>query len=103
VVVRNMLIPLAMRANLRLALHLRRIRVAAGISQEALAGRSGVNATYVSRIERGQENPSVGIVDDLAEALGIDITEFFAKPKAGEKAPKPLRGGRRPGSRRPRR
>jgi transcriptional regulator with XRE-family HTH domain len=99
----NMLIRPAMRANLKLAKNLRKIRLSRGITQETLAAQSGISGNYVGRIEQGQENPSVGLVDDLAEALGIDFRELFADPMPGEKTPKPLRGGRRPGSRRPRR
>jgi transcriptional regulator with XRE-family HTH domain len=38
------------------------------LSQENLAVDAGVDRTYVSRLERGLENPTVGILDQLADA-----------------------------------
>ena len=55
-----------------------------------------IDRTYVSRLERGLENPTVAVLERLAEALGAQIVEFFAIPRRGEAPPQPLRGGRRP-------
>ncbi|OYV40621.1 MAG: transcriptional regulator [Rhodospirillales bacterium 20-64-7] len=85
-----------MDGKARVAWNLRRHRVAAGVSQETLATDAGVDRTFVGRIERGLENPTVGILDRLAEALGIDVAEFLTKPRPGERRPKPLKAGRKP-------
>lgn len=77
------------------AWNLRRIRVAAGVSQEQLAVDAGVDRTYVGRIERQLENPTVNNLDKLAAALGVHISELFAKPRPGERRPKPLPSGRK--------
>jgi transcriptional regulator with XRE-family HTH domain len=77
------------------AWNLRRWRVEKGLSQEKLAVDAGVDRTYVGRLERKLENPTVGVLDRLAAALSIHISEFFKAPARGERAPKPLRGGRR--------
>jgi transcriptional regulator with XRE-family HTH domain len=53
-------------------------------------------ASYVSRLERGLENPTVAMLEQLADALGAKIVEFFVVPAPGEPLPKALRGGRRP-------
>lgn len=66
-----------------------------GLSQEKLAVDAQVDRTYVSSLGRGQENPTVSVLDRLAVALSIHIAEFFREPARGEKAPKPLAGGRR--------
>lgn len=79
-----------------LAWNLRRIRVAASVSQEQLAVDAGVDRTYVGRIERGVENPTVGNLDKLADALDVHISELFRKPKPGERRAKPLQAGRKP-------
>jgi transcriptional regulator with XRE-family HTH domain len=47
-------------------------------------------------LERQEENPTVDLLDRIAEALSVNITDFFIHPKAGEKPPAPLKGGRRP-------
>ena len=57
---------------------------------------AGIDRTYVSRIERGLENPTVAILEQLARALNVDIVEFFVIPPKNEPPPKPLPGGRRP-------
>ena len=85
-----------MRAKALVARNLRRLRVKRSLSQEALAGDAGIDRTYVSRLERGLENPTIAILEQLADALGSSIVEFFVVPAPGEPPPKPLRGGRRP-------
>jgi transcriptional regulator with XRE-family HTH domain len=85
-----------MRAQALVARNLRRLRVVRGLSQEILAADAGIDRTYVSRLERGLENPTVGMLEQLANALDATIVEFFVIPAPGEPPPKPLRGGRRP-------
>jgi len=85
-----------MRAGQLVAWNLRRIRVQSGIPQEALAVDAGVDRTYVSRVERGLENPSVGVVERFALALSVDITEFFRRPAEGEQQLAVLKKGRKP-------
>jgi transcriptional regulator with XRE-family HTH domain len=78
------------------ARNIRRLRVSRELSQEVLAVDAGIDRTYVSRLERGLENPSVAVLEKLSRALSSDIEEFFRPPRAGEAAPRPLKGGRRP-------
>jgi transcriptional regulator with XRE-family HTH domain len=85
-----------MQAQALVARNLRRLRVEHGLSQEALSGDAGIDRTYVSRLERGLENPTVAILEQLADALGAKIVEFFVVPAPHEPPPQPLRGGRRP-------
>jgi transcriptional regulator with XRE-family HTH domain len=95
-----------MRAQALVARNLRRLRTERGLSQEALAADAGIDRTYVSRLERGLENPTVAMLEQLASALAAQIVEFFAVPAPGDPVPQPLRGGRRrkssPASRAPR-
>ena len=79
-----------------MARNLRRLRTGLGLSQEALAADAGIDRTYVSRLERGLENPTVATLEQLAAALSAEIVEFFAVPAPGDPLPQPLRGGRRP-------
>lgn len=85
-----------MNAQALVARNLRKLRVRRGLSQEVLAVDAAIDRTYVSRLERGLENPTVAVLERLAVALGVSIAEFFTVPAAGEPAPKPLPGGRRP-------
>ena len=82
-----------MRAGRLLAWNLRKIRIGRGISQEVLAVDAGIDRTYVSRIERSLENPSVDVVERFALALSVEITDFFRRPAKGEKLPPVLKKG----------
>lgn len=85
-----------MNAVERVAWNIRRLRVEKALSQEALALDAGIDRTYVSRVERSLENPTVGILERVAEVLGCDISGLFERPAVGAKAPKKLRSGRKP-------
>lgn len=86
-----------MEANALVAWNLRRLRVGKALSQEALAVDAAIDRTYVSRLERGLENPTVAVLERIADALDADISELFVVPARGERRPKPLAGGRRRG------
>lgn len=88
-----------------LAWNLRRVRVSHGLSQEKLAADAGIDRAYLGGIERQTENPSLDLLDRLAETLGIALADLLRQPKAGETRPEPLRPGRPAavGGQRPRR
>lgn len=71
------------------------MRVKRALSQEALAVDAGVDRSYVGRIERGIENPTVETLERFAKALEVPINEFLAQPRQGEKPPGTLRKGRK--------
>lgn len=52
-----------------------------GISQEELAGRSGLDRTYISGIERGRRNPSVRSLQRISDALGITLDVIFVRAR----------------------
>jgi transcriptional regulator with XRE-family HTH domain len=56
---------------------LRAVRTETGISQEALAQRSGLHRTYVSSVERGERNISLVNIAKLANALGVKLSELM--------------------------
>ena len=66
---------------------IRRERVALGISQEELAKRSGLQRTYISDLERGTRNPSVGSIQRIAQALGVPVAKLFEQLDNGNEAP----------------
>lgn len=57
--------------------NVRRLRLARGLSQEALAHESGLDRTYISGIERGVRNPSLLNICRVAGALGSLPVDFF--------------------------
>jgi transcriptional regulator with XRE-family HTH domain len=66
----------------RVGINLQRLRRSRGFSQEELAHRSRVHQTYLSGVEGGKRNPSIGVLGRIATAVGVDIEEFFRRPRA---------------------
>ncbi|MDD6210527.1 MAG: helix-turn-helix transcriptional regulator [Bacteroidales bacterium] len=52
-----------------------------GITQKELALKLGVSEMTLSRASKG--NTSLQMIDAIAEALGVPVTELFDKPKEG--------------------
>lgn len=50
---------------------IRQIRDEAGWSQEELADRTGLHRTYISGLERGVRNPTLIVIEKLANAFSI--------------------------------
>jgi len=57
--------------------HVRRLRKARGWSQEALAERMNRHWTYVGGIERGERNPTLVVIADIAKAFDLPICDLF--------------------------
>lgn len=55
----------------QLGKNVRRLRLAAGISQEELGFRTGMKRSYVSDLERGTRNPTVRALGRIAKALDV--------------------------------
>lgn len=66
-----MSIQLLFGKNVRLA------REKKGWSQDRLSEESGLHRTYISGIERGVRNPTIGIVQQISLALNIETQELF--------------------------
>lgn len=57
--------------------NVRKLRLAAKISQAELAARMGVDRAYVSGLELGQRNPTVITLWHIAKALGVPLQSIF--------------------------
>jgi transcriptional regulator with XRE-family HTH domain len=70
---------MARRPQIRalLAKNVRRLRLAKGLSQDALAADAGVFQKLISGIENGRANPEVDTLDKIAAALGVHPHELF--------------------------
>lgn len=55
--------------------NLRRLRTAAGLSQNALAKKAGVAQQLISQLERG-DNLTTKKLPDIARALGVRLTDL---------------------------
>ncbi|GAB4574384.1 MAG: cupin domain-containing protein [Anaerolineae bacterium] len=56
---------------------IRTLREMRGLSLRRLAEKSGLSINAISRIERGENSPTVSSLHQLASALDVAITEFF--------------------------
>jgi transcriptional regulator with XRE-family HTH domain len=70
---------------------LREFRRQKGWSQKDLADASGVGQDTISGIERGQHEPRPSTLRKLAEALNVEVSDFFREP-ALPKAEAPTAG-----------
>jgi transcriptional regulator with XRE-family HTH domain len=60
-----------------LAANMKRLRRSAGLSQEELAHRAGLDRTYISALERCQYAASVDVLAKLALELGVSAAELL--------------------------
>ena len=54
----------------------RDLRTARGMSQEALAQKSGLHRTYIGGIERGERNISLINIEKIAKALDLSLVDI---------------------------
>ena len=84
-----------MEARKLVGWNLRRLRVAKGLTIEDLADKARVGPSYLSRLERGEENVSVLTLAKLVRAVSAKLADVVVEPGPGEKPPKPLPAGRK--------
>ena len=63
--------------------NVRKRRIAAGLTQAALAVRMGVDRAYVSGLEQGKRNPTVVSLWHTAQALGVKVGVLLDEARAG--------------------
>ncbi|MCU1405454.1 MAG: Cro/Cl family transcriptional regulator [Glaciihabitans sp.] len=59
-----------------------RFRLAANLSQVALADRAGISRRTIIKLESGEANISLTGLDHLADALGVTFVDLVAAPAA---------------------
>jgi transcriptional regulator with XRE-family HTH domain len=68
--------------------NIRRARRARKLSLEALGAASGVDVKYLGRIERGEANCTLAVLERIARALDLEGADLLRAPLAA--APRPL-------------
>jgi ribosome-binding protein aMBF1 (putative translation factor) len=63
----------AARARFTIGARLLQQRLAAGLTQQQLAAASGIAQADISRIERGQSNPTAETLEALGSPLGVTL------------------------------
>jgi transcriptional regulator with XRE-family HTH domain len=66
-----------MNIQQRVGRNIRKFREKRKLSQEQLAFETGMHRTYISGIERGIRNPTVVILERLAEKLGVTPADLL--------------------------
>lgn len=61
----------------RVGLNLKKYRLESELSQEELAFECGLHRTYISGVERGIRNPTVVVLEQIAEALDIPTARLL--------------------------
>lgn len=59
-------------------------RKARNLTIKQLERKSGVSASFISRIENDSANPSVEVITKLARALGMPLSDFFHDQRGGK-------------------
>ncbi len=67
-----------------LAKRMKERRKIMGLSQEALAERSGVSSNFIARMETGERTPSLSTLIKLANALGASVSDLLNEDSGGE-------------------
>lgn len=63
--------------RVQLGQRIKELRGARDMSQEQLAEKMDANVSYVSSVERAQENPSLEFLMKLADALKVELVDLF--------------------------
>ena len=67
----------------RIAVKIRLLRACRGLSQEALAQKSGLSTRHLQKLEAGQVNVTVESLSKLSKALEVDISRLFRAVRGG--------------------
>lgn len=60
---------------------IRKLRIANDLTLEELASRSELTKGFLSQVERNLTSPSISTLEDILEALGTSLAEFFREEK----------------------
>jgi transcriptional regulator with XRE-family HTH domain len=63
--------------RINIAENVRRLRRLRGLTQVALAERSGLCQSWISRLERRAENPSIETLQRLATGLRVQVPDLL--------------------------
>src|ERR671916_1472222 len=68
----------------RLGERVRELRRGRGLTLEELAERSGVSRAMISKVERGEKNPTLVVAAKVAEGLEITLSELLGTEERRE-------------------
>ena len=62
---------------------MKNLRRRQGLTLEELAGSSGVSRAMLSKVERGEKNPTLVVAAKVAEGLGWGCRSFWGRKSGG--------------------
>ncbi len=66
-----------MQTQKLLGRRIRSLRQAKGLTQQQLGERAHLNYKYLGAVERGEENPSLLVLERIATALAVELLDLF--------------------------
>lgn len=66
-------------AQLLFACNMKRIRLHKKLTQENVAEGAGLHPNYISSVERGERNISIGNIERIACSLGVSMAELLTE------------------------
>lgn len=64
-----------------IAINLKKIRKAKGMSLDVVAEQTGVSKSMLATIEKGDANPSVGVLGKIMSGLRVDLQDLTQAPQ----------------------
>jgi transcriptional regulator with XRE-family HTH domain len=58
---------------------LRKARLSARLTQEALSFKAGIDRTYISQLEHDKKSPTLEVLFRLCDALGVRLSRLIAR------------------------
>jgi transcriptional regulator with XRE-family HTH domain len=75
-------------SHMRMAARIRRIRLQRSVSLEEVNAKTGLSKSFMARVEKGREVPTLEMLDTVAEALDVPIHVFFYDIAESKAAPR---------------
>jgi transcriptional regulator with XRE-family HTH domain len=60
-----------MSSQEKIGINIKKARLKAKLTQKQLAKKANIHANYFARVERGEVNPSIDILESIAKALKV--------------------------------
>ena len=66
-----------MGSQIQLGKNIKKARQKEEMTQAEVAQKANIHVNYFARIERGEENPSIDIIEKIAKALKVKSSEIL--------------------------
>lgn len=63
----------------RFAKNMKKLREDKGLSQGDVHRATKIDRAYISNLEAGKQNPTLGTISKIAEAIGVNVEDLIKK------------------------